>query len=114
MKKFFALLFFALATPAIAADTADRNINIVFDKSKGSIYAVYARALREKPGLSGKLVVSFDIATTGNVTDCRVRSSTLGSPELDRNICDKIRLMKFAPRRSAFTATKTIDFFPAA
>ena len=114
MKKFIALLLIGMSTHAIAADKTDPNIEKTFDRYKGSIYAVYSRALRENPKLAGKIVVSFDIATTGSVTDCRVKSSTLGSRELDQQICDKFRLMKFAPRESAFTATKTVEFFPAA
>jgi protein TonB len=114
MKKFIAMLLIVLGTAAIAADTKDRDIDIVFDKHKGSIYAVYARALRENPRLAGKLVVNFDIAKNGVATACRVQSSTLGSPDLERKICDKMLLMKFSPRRSAITATKTIEFFPAA
>jgi protein TonB len=114
MKKLVALLLIALGTQAIAADRTDPAIEKAFDRYKGSIYAIYARALRDNPRLSGKIVVDFDIARTGDVTDCRVQSSTLGSPELERKICARVRLMKFSPRASAFAATKTIEFFTAA
>ena len=113
MKQFIALLLIALGTHAIGAGN-DPNIEKTFDRYKGSIYAVYARALRENPQISGNVVVNFDIATTGDVTDGPVQSSTLGSPDLERKICEKVRLMKFSPRPSAFTATKRIEFFPAA
>jgi periplasmic protein TonB len=112
MKKLIALLLIALGTYAAGAGS-DPNIEKTFDRYKGSIYALYARALRENAQLRGEIVVNFDIATTGDVTDCRVKSSTLGSPDLERKICERVRLMKFSPRPSAFTATKRIDFFPA-
>lgn len=111
MKKFIPLLLIGLGTHAIGADRTDPNVEKTFDRYKGSIYAVYSRALRENPQLSGNIVVNFDIAATGDVTDCRVKSSTLGSPDLERKICERVRLMKFSPRSSAFTMTKRMDFF---
>jgi TonB family protein len=115
MKKFMAALLIALGAYAGAAQAADReDVEITFDRNKGSLYAIYARALRDNPRLSGKIVLNIDIARSGDVTDCRVQSSQLGAPEVERKLCERVRLMKFKPREAAITVTKPIDFFPAA
>ncbi|MES1263051.1 MAG: hypothetical protein ABUL69_01765, partial [Peristeroidobacter soli] len=38
------------------ASRAREEVEIVFDRNKGALYALYGRALREKPELAGKLV----------------------------------------------------------
>jgi len=90
------------------------EIELIFDRNKGAIYALYSRALRERPELAGKMVLEFTIAPTGEVTMCRVVSSELGDPELERKIVARVRLFRFDPRDvEAVTTTKPIDFFPA-
>src|SRR5215469_6771913 len=58
------------------------EIALVFDRNKGRIYSLYARALRDNAELQGKLVLEFTIAPNGSVTMCRVVSSELKDPEL--------------------------------
>jgi periplasmic protein TonB len=113
MKTLLSLLLIVMGAHAMAADTQDANFNAIFDRNKGPVYALYARALRVDPRLSGEIVFGIDIAKTGDVTTCTVRSSTLGAPDLERKLCARIKLMKFAPRDSELKATKTMVFFPA-
>jgi TonB family protein len=90
------------------------EIELVFDRNKGRIYSLYARALRDNAELQGKLVLEFTIAPTGEVTMCRVISSELKDPELERKIIALVRLFHFDPKDvDAVTTTKPIDFFPA-
>ena len=90
------------------------EIELVFDRNKGAIYALYSRELREKPELQGKLVLEFTIAPTGEVTMCRVVSSELNDPDLERKIIARVRLFRFdAKDVETITTTKPIDFFPA-
>ena len=90
------------------------EIELVFDKNKGRIYSLYARALRDNAELQGKLVLEFTIAPTGEVTMCRVVSSELKDPELERKIISLVRLFRFDPKDvDSITTTKPIDFFPA-
>ena len=116
MKRIFVSMSIAVGVLAGFARAADSRAEIerTFDRNKGGLYAIYARALRENPHLSGKVVVGFDIDRSGNVSACRVESSTLGSPDTERKLCDRIQQIKFAPRESAITMQKPIDFFPAA
>jgi periplasmic protein TonB len=90
------------------------EIELVFDRNKGAIYALYSRELRDKPELQGKLVLEFTIAPSGEVTMCRVVSSELNDPDLERKIIARVRLFRFEPKDvESITTTKPIDFFPA-
>ena len=90
------------------------EIELVFDRNKGAIYALYSRELREKPELQGKLVLQFTISPAGDVTDCKVVSSELNDPELERKIVARVKLFRFdAKDVESITTTKPIDFFPA-
>ena len=90
------------------------EIELIFDRNKGAIYALYSRALREKPDLQGKMVLEFTIAPSGEVTMCRVVSSDLNDPELENKIIARVRLFHFEPKDvESITTTKPIDFFPA-
>lgn len=87
---------------------------MIFDRNKGAIYALYERALRMNPMLQGKLVLEFTIAPSGVVTRCRIVSSELHDPALEREIVARVMLFRFQPEKvGPTTATKPIDFFPA-
>jgi len=96
------------------ASRSREEIELVFDRNKGAIYALYSRALREQPDLQGKMVLEFTIAPSGEVTMCRVVSSEIRDPELERKIVARVRLFRFEARDvETITTTKPIDFFPA-
>jgi len=90
------------------------EIELVFDRNKSAIYALYSRALRSNPALQGKLVLELTIAPSGEVIDCKVVSSELGDPELERKLVARVRMFRFEQRDvEIVTTTKPIDFFPA-
>jgi periplasmic protein TonB len=96
------------------AARSKEEVELVFDRNKGAIYALYSRALRDRPELQGKLVLEFTIAPSGEVTACRVVSSELNDPELERKIVARVRLIRFdAKDVETMTTTKPIEFFPA-
>jgi TonB family protein len=97
------------------ASRAREEVEIVFDRNKGALYALYGRALRDQPELAGKLVLEFTIAPSGEITMCRVVSSELKDPELEKKIVARVRLIRFKPAEvEPLTVSKPIDFFPAA
>ncbi|MEO8063980.1 MAG: AgmX/PglI C-terminal domain-containing protein [Pseudomonadota bacterium] len=97
------------------ASRAREEVEIVFDRNKGALYALYGRALRDAPELAGKLVLEFTIAPSGEITMCRVVSSELKDPELEKKIVARVRLIRFKPADvEPLTVSKPIDFFPAA
>jgi protein TonB len=90
------------------------EIELIFDRNKGAIYSLYSRALREQPELQGKMVLEFTISPTGEVTMCRVVSSELNDPDLEKKIVARVRLFRFEAKDvETITTTKPIDFFPA-
>jgi TonB family protein len=90
------------------------EIEIVFDRNKAAIYALYNRALRDNPTLQGKVVVELTIAASGEVTACRIVTSELNDPELEKKLVARIRMFHFDPKDvESITTTKPIDFFPA-
>jgi len=109
------------AGPAVHRPTASdlparsrEEIEMVFDKNKGAIYALYNRALRRDPTLQGKLVLKLTIEPSGAVSFCEVVSSELTDKELLRKLVKRIKLFRFDAKDVAtITTTKPIDFFPA-
>jgi len=96
------------------ASRSREEIEIVFDRNKSAIYALYSRALREQPELQGKVVVQLTIAPSGEVTDCRIVSTELNDSEMERKLVARIRMFRFAEKDvEAMTTTKPIEFFPA-
>lgn len=96
------------------ASRSREEIELVFDKNKGAIFALYNRALRMDPTLEGKLVLRFTIAPSGQVTFCEIISSELRDEELERKLVQRVCLFRFEARDvEAITTTKPIDFFPA-
>jgi TonB family protein len=97
-----------------AAARTREEVELVFDRNKSAIYAIYSRALRDNPALQGRVVLEVTIAPSGEVTDCRVVSSELGDPELERKLVARVRMFRFEARDVApMTTTKPIEFFPA-
>jgi periplasmic protein TonB len=96
------------------ASRSREEIELVFDRNKGAIFALYNRALREDPTLAGKLVLRLTIAPSGEVTFCEVVSSELGNEDMERKLVQRVKLFRFEARDvEAVTTTKPIDFFPA-
>jgi len=96
------------------ASRSREEIELVFDKNKGVIFALYNRALRMDPSLEGKLVLRLTIAPSGEVTFCEIVSSELGDQELERKLVQRIKMFRFEARDvEPITTTKPIDFFPA-
>jgi periplasmic protein TonB len=96
------------------ASRSEEEIALIFDRNKGAIYALYTRALRDRPDLQGKLVLELTISPTGEITRCEVVSSELNDPELERKLVARVKLFRFEAKDvGTITVTKPIDFFPA-
>ncbi|HEY6240967.1 MAG TPA: TonB family protein [Burkholderiales bacterium] len=96
------------------ASRSIEDIKLIFDRNKGSIYAIYNRALREDPTLQGKVVVKLTIAPSGQVLDCQLVSSELRSPDLERKLLVRIKQFDFGAKAvDAMVVTYPIDFLPS-
>lgn len=83
------------------APTSGRSleeVQVVFDRAKGSFYAMYNRALRSNPALRGKVVVKLTIAPDGSVTDASIVNSELNDPALEQKIVSRVRLLRFGAK----------------
>lgn len=100
--------------PAGPSPRSRQEVERVFDRNKGAIYALYDRALRQDPTLQGKLVVQLVIEPDGSVSAVEMLSSELGDARLERRLLQRIRLFRFEARPvTRVVMTKPIDFFPA-
>lgn len=97
-----------------ATNRSAEEIERVFQKNKGAIFAIYNRALRTKPSLEGKIVVELTIASNGSVVNVKILSSELDDEKLERKLVIKIKRFKFAKANvPQITVTYPIDFLPS-
>lgn len=90
------------------------EIQLILDRNKGALYALYHRALRANPALQGKVVLEITIAPSGEVTDCKVVSAELADKDLIRKLVARIRLISFGAKKVEATVfTWPIDFLPS-
>lgn len=90
------------------------EIRLVFDRNKGAIYTIYNRALRRDPTLQGKVVVKLTIAPSGRVVACKIVSSELRAPSLERKLRALIRQFNFGAKDvDVMVVTYPVDFLPS-
>lgn len=96
------------------ASRSIEEIKLVFERNKGAIYAIYNRALREEPGLQGKVVLELKIAPGGNVVECRIVSSELAAPDLNAKLLSRIRQFDFGAKDvDTMVVSWPVDFLPS-
>ena len=96
------------------AGRTNEEIQLVFDRNKSSIYALYNRALRTNAGLQGKVVLKLTIAPSGAVTAIDMISSELRDAELERRLLLRVKAFEFGPKDvPTVTVTYPIEFFPS-
>ncbi len=81
----------------------------VINKNFHAVQACYERALMQKPNLSGRIAFDWTVSTSGSVKGVRVRSSTLGNPQVANCIAGLIKRWKF-PRPKGGEAVITFPF----
>jgi periplasmic protein TonB len=96
------------------ASRSIEEIQVVFDRNKSAIYALYNRALRRDPTLQGKVVLKLTIAPSGAVTACLVVSSDLRAPDLERKLATRVKLFDFGAKDvNTMVVTYPIEFLPS-
>jgi TonB family protein len=96
------------------ASRSIEEIRLVFERHKGAIYALYNRALRDEPGLQGKVVLELRIAPGGEVADIRVLSSELGAADLERKLLARVRQFDFGAKDvDVMVVSWPVDFLPS-
>jgi TonB family protein len=96
------------------ASRSIEEIRLVFERNKGSLYAIYNRMLREDPSLQGKVVVELKISPAGSVDNVRVVSSELKTPELESKLLARIRQFDFGAKDvERIVVSWPVDFLPS-
>ncbi|HEX4234189.1 MAG TPA: AgmX/PglI C-terminal domain-containing protein [Caldimonas sp.] len=96
------------------ASRAIEDVRLVFERNKGSIYAIYNRALREEPGLQGKVVLKLTIAPSGQVTALTIVSSELKMPDVEDKLLARIRTFDFGAKDvNVMVVNYPLDFLPS-
>jgi len=86
----------------------------VFDQHKGSLYSIYNRERRKKPGLKGKIVLELTISPEGKVTAARIVSSELNDPSLERRLLARVKMFKFQEKSvEPVTVVFPVEFLPS-
>jgi len=70
---------------------------------------IYSNYLKKKPGFSGKVMLKFTIASSGDIISISIVSSTTSYPEFDNAIKDQVAKWKWKAIKSGNT-TPTIPF----
>jgi periplasmic protein TonB len=96
------------------ASRSIEDVKLVFERNKGAIYAIYNRALRDDPGLQGKVVLELKIAPSGQVEGLRIVSSELKAEELEKKLLARIRSFDFGAKEvETLVVTWPLDFLPS-
>jgi protein TonB len=92
---------------------SDDSIRQVMDRNKGSIFAIYNRALRKDPLLEGKLVFEMLISASGEVAEITLLSSELDDETLTLKILARIQMIRFDVEDVVTTRVNySFDFLP--
>lgn len=98
---------------ASAPPRTNEEIQLIFDRNKVTLNAIYNRALRSNPSLAGKVVLKLTIAPSGVVTACEIVTSELRDRDLERKLVARVQLFDFGQKNASVTTiTYPIDFFP--
>lgn len=93
----------------------DEEIQIVFDRYKAALYRIYNRELRNNPVLKGKMMLRITIKPDGSVSLCKLESTDMDSPELVKQVIERVKRFNFGAKAGVPTITilYPIDFLPA-
>lgn len=93
---------------------SDETIRAVLEQSKGSLYAIYNRTLRQNPTLAGKVLFELVIEPSGAVSSCRIVSSELADADLERKLVARLKLLNFGAASVAqYKSRWEVNFLPS-
>ena len=76
---------------------SEQSVMSVINAKMGRITWLYEKYLKQQPNLSGKISIEFTIAANGFITNVKILESTINHPQLERDITNLIRRLKFEP-----------------
>ncbi len=101
--------------------TQDKNINnqrtpeqvrVVFEKNFAQFNVVYQQALKDKPSLGeGTIRVKLTIDATGNVVSCQVITSDFKQSDLETQIVEIVKSLKFGGADTEWSGEYPINLY---
>ncbi len=82
---------------------SDQSVMSVVNSRMGRITWLYEKYLKRQPNLRGKVSVEFTIAANGFVTSVRILESTVNHSQLESDIVNLVKRLKFDPIPSGAT-----------
>lgn len=82
---------------------SEQSVMSVVNSRMGRITWLYEKYLKRQPNLRGKVSVEFTIAANGFVTSVRILESTVDHPQLESDIINLVKRLKFDPIPSGST-----------
>lgn len=119
-----------LAAEEIIADGIDQNstetgeqltsntrselkLRQTLEANKARLYALYNRALRKDPFLSGKVLFEIEILPDGSVSQVSIQSSALENKKLERQLVLAMKKLNFgAENVDVMTTIWAVEFLP--
>ena len=102
--------------PAFKTEAADTSggltpeqVRAVVERNRSAVQWCFEKELQRNPKLSGKVVVFWQIEATGSVSTSKIKTSTIGSPDVEDCLSRQVRKWTF-PSASNGQITKV--FFP--
>ena len=91
-----------------------QSIRRTVERAKGSLFAIYNKALRLNPNLAGRFVFSFKVAPSGKISLVKLISSDLDDKKLENALLSKIQKIQFE-KEDVDTGSfeYTFDFLPS-
>ena len=91
-----------------------QSIRRTLERYKGSVYALYTKALRQSPELNGRFIFEFVILPNGSISKLKLVSSELDEPKLEAQMLKKISGINFGATDDLPTSVQyTFSFLPS-
>lgn len=91
-----------------------QSIRRTLERYKGSVYALYTKALRQSSELNGRFIFEFTILPNGEISQLKLVSSELNEPNLEAKMLKKISGINFGVADHLPTAVQyTFSFLPS-
>jgi len=94
--------------PDDGSTLSDAYISSVVQSKKGFMNRCYAQALRNNPGLSGQIHLTFSIAPNGDVSSLKVLKSTINDGDLQKCVLSVLERARFR----SFTGDPVVVNYP--
>lgn len=99
-------------TTVVGMARSQMQIRRVFEQNKSRFDRIYRKALRSNPALQGTVTLGVTVASTGEVSDCLVKSSDLDNRKVVRRITMTCKMLAFDSAKAQDEFEYPLTFAP--